>query len=96
MEYRKLGRTDIAVSVVCMGGWSIVSDDSTWGSQDVRQSVAAIQTSLEAGVNFFDTAEVYGRGESEEILAEALGTRRKDAVIARDCKQARRGDGLTD
>ena len=82
MKYRKLGRTDIDVSVVCHGCWSIVTDDATWGPQDPADSIAAIRASLDAGVNFFDTAEGYGRGESEEILAKALGPRRKDVVIA--------------
>ena len=67
MRYRKLGRTDIDVSVICQGCWSIVSQDSTWGGNDPKDSIAAIHASLEAGVTFFDTAEVYGNdGESEE------------------------------
>lgn len=82
MQYRKLGRTDIDVSVVCQGCWSIVSKDSTWGRTDPDDAVAAIRASLDAGVNFFDTARVYGAGESEELLARALGTRRKDVVVA--------------
>ena len=81
MKYRKLGRTDMEVSVVCQGCWSLIGDD-TWGEQDRNDSVAAIHASLDAGVNFFDTAEGYGRGESEELLARALGDRRKDVIIA--------------
>ncbi|MFB3893832.1 MAG: aldo/keto reductase [Phycisphaerae bacterium] len=82
MEYRKLGKTDISVSAVCMGGWAIVTEDFNWGSQDVADSIAAVHASLDAGVNFFDTAEAYGAGESEEILARALDKRRKDVIIA--------------
>jgi len=82
MRYRKLGHTDIEVSVICQGGWSIVSDDMTWGGNVLADSIAAIRASLDAGVNFFDTAEAYGDGESEEILAKALQGRRKDVVIA--------------
>ena len=82
MRYRRLGRTDIEVSVVCQGCWSLVSRDSTWGGNDRRESIGTIQASLEAGVNFFDTAEIYGKGESEELLAEALGPRRKEVIVA--------------
>ena len=82
MKYARLGRTDIEVSAVCMGGWSIVSVDGTWGRQDVDDSIAALRAALEAGVNFFDTAESYGDGESEEILARALGSHRREVVIA--------------
>ena len=76
MEYRKLGRSDLVVSVVCQGCWSIVTQDSTWGGNAMEDSLAAIRASLDAGVTFFDTAEMYGQGESERILAEALGRRR--------------------
>jgi aryl-alcohol dehydrogenase-like predicted oxidoreductase len=82
MKYRRLGRSDIEVSVVCHGCWSIVSGDANWGPQNVEDSIAGIRASLDAGVNFFDTAEVYGGGESEEILARALDERRKEVIIA--------------
>lgn len=82
MEYRPLGQSDLSVSAVCLGGWSIVSEDFTWGHQETADSIAAVHASLDAGVNFFDTAEAYGGGESEEILAKALGPRRKDVIIA--------------
>ena len=84
MKYRKLGQTDIDVSVICQGTWSLVSKDvtRTWKSNDLEDSIAAINASLEAGINFFDTAEMYGSGEAEIILAEALEKRRKNVVIA--------------
>ena len=81
MKYRKLGRTDMEVSAVCMGCWSLIGDD-TWGEQAESDSVAAIHAALDAGVNFFDTAEGYGRGESEKLLGKGLGNRRKDVIIA--------------
>jgi len=82
MEYRKLGHSDLNVSVICQGCWSLVSVDDTWGPNRLEDSIAAIHASLDAGVNFFDTAEVYGDGESEEILGRALEGKRKDVVIA--------------
>ncbi len=82
MQYRTIGNTDMKVSTVCQGCWSIVTEDFTWGGNELDDSIAAIHASLEAGVNFFDTAEGYGKGESEEILARALGPSRKDVIIA--------------
>jgi len=81
MKYRRLGQTDMNVSVVCLGCW-VFSGDWAWGPQQEHDSIAAVHASLEAGVNFFDTAEAYGNGGTEEILAKALGSRRKDAYIA--------------
>lgn len=63
-----------------MGCWAIVGD-STWGPQDERDAIAAIHAGLDVGVNFFDTAEGYGAGYSEQILAKALKGRRSQAVI---------------
>lgn len=77
---RLLGRTDLAVSTVAMGCWAIVGD-ATWGEQDERDSVAAVHAALDCGVNFLDTAEGYGAGYSEQILAKALKGRRDQVVI---------------
>lgn len=81
MEYRKLGGTDIDVSVVAMGCWAIVGD-STWGAQDEATSLATIHAALDASINFFDTAEMYGDGYSESLLGKGLAGRRHEAVIA--------------
>lgn len=82
MRYEKLGQTDLAVSVVCQGTWSVATRDIFWDGQDRGDSLAAIRAGLDAGVNFFDTAPAYGNGESEEILGEALGSRRREVVVA--------------
>ncbi len=81
MQYRKLGHTDMEVSVVCQGCWSIVGG-FTWGEQDRRDSIAALRAAVDEGINFFDTAEGYGDGESEQLIAEALGDTRGDVVLA--------------
>lgn len=81
MKYRKLGETDIAVSAVALGCWAIAGDD-TWGQQDHSEALAAIGTALDVGINFFDTAEAYGGGRSEELLRAGLAGRRKEAIIA--------------
>jgi aryl-alcohol dehydrogenase-like predicted oxidoreductase len=82
MRYRKLGQTDLNVSVICQGTWSVATKDAFWDGQNRGDSLAAIRAGLDAGVNFFDTAPAYGNGESEEILGEALGPRRGDVVVA--------------
>jgi len=83
MEYRQLGKSGIRVSAVAFGAWAIGGPGQWgWGSVDDNQSVAAIRRALELGVNFIDTADAYGRGHSEEIIAKAIGNQRKDVVIA--------------
>ena len=82
MQYRKLGKTDLSVSVVCLGSWSIATKDFFWDGQDRADSVATVHAALDAGINFFDTAPAYGDGDSEEILGEALGARRSSVVVA--------------
>jgi len=81
MKYRTLGKTDIAVSVVALGCWALIGD-STWGPQDEADSLATVGAALDAGINFFDTAEGYGDGASEVILGRALAGRRHQAIIA--------------
>lgn len=67
MEYRELGRTGWSVSAVSFGGWAI---GSTWGPVDDRESLAALHRAVDLGVNFFDTADVYGDGRSERLLGQ--------------------------
>ncbi|MFP4054811.1 MAG: aldo/keto reductase [Phycisphaerae bacterium] len=83
MKYRTLGNTGLEVSVICQGCWSIVGGQ-TWGNQDRDDSIAAIRTAMDAGINFFDTAPAYGDGESEQLIAAAFdgSPARHDAVIA--------------
>ena len=81
MEYRKLGSTGIEVSVVALGCWPFAGD-SNWGPQDDTESIATAHAALDAGINFFDTAEAYGGGKSEEVLGKALAGRRAEAIIA--------------
>ncbi len=81
MQYRRLGQTDLSVSVVCQGSWSIATRDFFWDGQDRRDSLATIRAARDAGVNFFDTAPAYGDGEAEEILGESLAAERGKVVI---------------
>lgn len=67
MKYRKLGRTGWEVSEISFGAWAI---GGTWGTVKDDESIKALHTALELGVNFFDTADVYGDGHSEKLLAK--------------------------
>ncbi len=85
---RKLGRSQIEVSALGMGCWAIGGPfyyggkPDGWGNIDDEESVKAIQTALDLGINFFDTADAYGVGHSEEVLGKALAGRRNEAVIS--------------
>ena len=81
MQRRKLGNSSLMVSPIGVGFWGIVGGDY-WGAQDETDTVGAVQAALDSGINFFDTAEGYGDGYSEEMLGRALKSRRAEAVIA--------------
>jgi aryl-alcohol dehydrogenase-like predicted oxidoreductase len=76
METRKLGNSDLQITPVGFGAWAIGGSgwDFAWGHQEDADSIAAIHRSLELGVNWIDTAAVYGIGHSEEMVAQALNT----------------------
>ena len=79
MNHRLLGRTGVSVSQMCLGAMMF----GAWGNTDHDESIRIIHRALYAGVNFIDTADVYGAGESEEIVAKALaGGRRDDVILA--------------
>ena len=85
---RTLGRSDLQVSALGLGCWAIggpwfwLDGQGGWGDVDDTESVRAIHSALEHGINFFDTAANYGTGHSERILARALQGKRDQAVIA--------------
>lgn len=79
MDYLVLENTTLKVSRLCMGGCPM--GGYGWGSVREDELLAAIHAALDVGVNFFDTADTYGLGQSERTLAKGLGTHRKDAVI---------------
>lgn len=80
MEYIKIKKTDLLVSRICMGGCPM--GGYGWGAVQEAELIDAVQTALDNGINFFDTADTYGLGQSEITLGKALGNRRKDAIIA--------------
>jgi len=80
MEYRRLGSTNLEISRIGFGCWAISGHG--YGSVDDRESIKSIQKALDMGINFFDTADVYGFGHSEEILSKALGSQRDKVIVA--------------
>jgi aryl-alcohol dehydrogenase-like predicted oxidoreductase len=88
MEYRTLGRTGVKVSPFCLGAMMF----GAWGETDHDEAVRIIHRALDAGINFIDTADVYSRGESEEIVGKALAGGRRDNVILATKVHGRMGD----
>ncbi|HEX3599123.1 MAG TPA: aldo/keto reductase [Lacipirellulaceae bacterium] len=76
MQYRPLGRTGWNVSTISFGAWAI---GGAWGTIDDQSSLAALERAIDLGVNFIDTADVYGDGRSERLVAELI-RRRKEAI----------------
>ncbi|MDO4550313.1 MAG: aldo/keto reductase [Planctomycetia bacterium] len=79
MQDRILGNTEIKISVIGMGCWAI--GGWMWGGTEEKDSISAIHAALDVGINFFDTAPMYGYGRSEEILGRALVGRPRDQVV---------------
>lgn len=78
MKYREFGRTGWQVSTVSFGAWAIGAD---WGQVDKEDAIATLHTALDEGVNLFDTADVYGDGRSEKLLAQLKRERTEDFYI---------------
>jgi aryl-alcohol dehydrogenase-like predicted oxidoreductase len=79
MEYRELGRTGFNVSTVSFGAWAI---GGSWGNVDDKESMATLHAALDSGINFFDTADVYGDGHSEQLIAQLRRERTEPFIVA--------------
>ena len=80
MEYRALGRTGWNISVIGFGSWGIGGD--AWGSTDDKTSLAALHKAIDLGVNFIDTADVYGDGHAEQLIAQVRKARSEQLIVA--------------
>lgn len=87
MNYRELGNTGMKISEVSFGTWAI---GGSWGKTTDAESLSALDYAIDQGVNFFDTADVYGDGHSEKLLAKATKGKEEDIYIA--TKFCRQGD----
>lgn len=100
MKYRKFGNTSLTVSEIGFGAWAIgggamIGTTSIgWGDSDDTVSEKAIYASLDAGINFFDTADIYGLGNSEELLGKTIG-KNKEIIIATKVGNVSRNDQFT-
>ena len=80
MRYNRLEGLDIVTSCIGFGCWPLGSHG--WGKVSSPEIIKAVHKAIDCGVNFFDTAPIYGLGHSEELLGKALGSKRKDVIIA--------------
>lgn len=87
MKQRQLGNTELQLSEIGLGAWAIGGGDYAfgWGPQDDADSIAAIHEALDAGVNWIDTAPVYGLGRSEEVVGRAVRGIRGEVILATKC-----------
>ncbi len=79
MDYRPLGSTGYQVSTISFGAWAI---GGSWGNVDDDESIAALHNAIDNGVNFIDTADVYGDGRSEKLISQVLKDRDEDIIVA--------------
>lgn len=79
MKYRKLGKTGYDVSEISFGAWAI---GGTWGDVDDDESMTALHAAIDSGINFIDTADVYGDGRSERLVGRLLKERSEDIKVA--------------
>src|SRR5450631_1615834 len=87
MQTRQLGNSDLHLTAIGFGAWAIGGGDweFAWGAQDDNDSVAAIERALDLGINWIDTAAIYGLGHSEEIVAKAVAVRSQKPYIFTKC-----------
>jgi aryl-alcohol dehydrogenase-like predicted oxidoreductase len=83
MEYRNLGNTGLKVSVICLGAMTFTEKGwRTAGTMEFSEIKRVVDYAVDNGINFFDTADIYAFGESEELLGKALGSKKNDVIIA--------------
>ena len=94
MKYQKLGNTDIEVSKISLGTWGL-GGGSVWTDHNstLQDTESLLDACLEHGINYIDTAPVYGTGESEMLLGKALQTRRDKFILQTKCSLNWRNDG---
>ena len=95
MKYRPLANTGVFVSELCLGAMTFGSQWEMIGALRQKDADAMVHRSLDEGINFFDTADIYSSGESEEILGRSLKGKRQDVVIATKVR-ARMGPGANE
>ena len=92
MQYRKIGSSDLEVSSICLGTW--VFGGQCWGEVEDAQSVSVVEEAASRGINFIDTAPIYGGGRSEEVIGKALKNISGDMIIATKCGLEQKGSSI--
>ena len=94
MQFRKLGYSDLNLTTIGLGTWAMGGGDWKygWGPQDDQASIHAIHQALDLGINWIDTAAIYGHGHSEKVVGKAIADRRDSVVIATKCGRIWEGD----
>jgi aryl-alcohol dehydrogenase-like predicted oxidoreductase len=89
MQTKRLGNSDLTITPIGIGAWAIGGGGwaFAWGPQDDNESIAAIRAALDRGINWIDTAAVYGLGHSEEVVARALEGRSKKPYVFTKCER---------
>lgn len=92
MRYRKIPNTDLEVSVITLGTWVFGGD--CWGEVDDEQSIRVVESAVEKGINFIDTAPIYGGGRSEEVVGRAIRKSSGKALISTKCGLEQKGSSI--
>jgi aryl-alcohol dehydrogenase-like predicted oxidoreductase len=94
MKTRKLGYSDLHLTPIGLGTWAMGGGDWKfgWGDQDDDASIASVHQALDAGVNWIDTAAIYGHGHAERVVGKAIQDRRDDVLIATKCGRVWEGE----
>lgn len=94
MNTRKLGYSDLHLTTIGLGTWAMGGGDWKfgWGDQDDQSSIDSIHQALDAGINWIDTAAIYGHGHSERVVGQAIKGRRDKVIIATKCGRVWEGD----
>ena len=80
MKYRQLPRTNLLISEIGFGAWTVGTN--WWGRRGEPERIQLLHKAIDLGINLFDTADIYGNGYGEEILAKALSKERHNVIIA--------------
>ena len=92
MKHRKIGNSDLLVSTVTLGTWVFGGD--CWGAANDDESVRVAREAVDSGINFIDTAPIYGGGRSESVIGKALKGNSNDVMIATKCGLEQKGKSI--
>ncbi|NQT32422.1 MAG: aldo/keto reductase [Candidatus Omnitrophica bacterium] len=93
MQYRKIANSDLDVSAICLGSW-VFGGDPCWGEAEDARSERVVAEALAGGINFIDTAPIYGSGRSEEVIGRAIKGKRDSVIIATKCGLEKKGHSI--